>query len=210
VTTRTNDQWLAELEPDHPHHQKALTDLHTILVNGLRRGLLAQVNTAAPEFHTQAEDFTQEALLKILAKKGTFAGRSKFTTWAHKVAVSIALTELRRKRWQDNSLDGMTETESGDYTPSFIADEAPTPENATERSEMMRHVQRLINEDLTEKQRTALIATVVQGDSTNDVAAMMKMKPNALYKLLHDARVRLKKSLEKEGLTSADILAVFE
>ena len=120
---RTNEQWLAELEPDHPEHETAVADLRLILVNGLRRGLLSQVNTNAPEFETQAEDFAQEAVLKILDKKDTFAGRSQFTTWAHKISVSIALTELRRKRWHDNSLDGLTETESGDYTPGFMADD---------------------------------------------------------------------------------------
>lgn len=210
MSKRTNEEWLVELEPGHPNHHDALADLHQILVRGLRRGLLAQVKTSAPEFETQAEDFAQEAILKILDKKDTFAGLSQFTTWTHKVAVSIALTELRRKRWQDNSLEGITDTESGDYTPHFIADDAPTPEKATERAEMIARVERLIREDLTEKQRTALIASVIRGETTEEVAQKMNMKPNALYKLLHDARVRLKKTLDKEGLTPGDILEVFE
>ncbi|NOH03849.1 MAG: hypothetical protein HND47_18735 [Chloroflexi bacterium] len=33
----------------------------------------------------------------------TFEGRSLFTTWVHKIAIRIALTELRRKRWRDAS-----------------------------------------------------------------------------------------------------------
>ncbi|MBX3060607.1 MAG: sigma-70 family RNA polymerase sigma factor [Anaerolineae bacterium] len=210
VSKRTNDEWLAELEPGHPNHQNALADLHHILVNGLRRGLLGQVQTTAPEFDTQAEDFAQEAIIKILEKKETFAGLSQFTTWAHKIAVSIALTELRRKRWQDNSLDSLTESDSGDFTPGFLADQTPTPESATERTELLNRVERLIMQDLTEKQRTALIASVIKGQSTEEVARQMDMKPNALYKLLHDARVRLKKALDKEGLTPADILEAFE
>ena len=36
------------------------------------------------------------------------------------------------------------------------------------------------------------------------------MKPNAVYKLLHDARVKLKKSLAGDGYTPADILQVFD
>ncbi len=210
MSKRTNEEWLAELEPGHPNHQNALADLHQILVNGLRRGLLGQVQTAAPEFDTQAEDFAQEAIIKILEKKETFAGLSQFTTWAHKIAVSIALTELRRKRWQDNSLDGLTESDSGDFTPGFLADHTPTPERATERAELLNRVERLIMQDLTEKQRTALIASVIKGGSTEEVAQQMEMKPNALYKLLHDARVRLKKALDKDGLTPADILEAFE
>lgn len=210
MAKRTNEQWLTELAEPGPAREAALTDLHQILLTGLQRGLLGQINTSAPEFETQAEDFVQEASLKILDKLDTFAGRSQFTTWAHKIAVSVALTELRRKRWQDNSLDGMLTTDEGDYTPKFIADKAPQPEKATEQAEMLAHVQQLLDEGLTEKQKMAIETAVIQGKSTNEVAKIMDMKPNAVYKLLHDARVRLKKELEKEGLSPADVISVFE
>jgi RNA polymerase sigma-70 factor (ECF subfamily) len=210
VSTRTNEQWLADLGSPGTRRETALADLHNILVSGLSRGLLNRVNTAAPEFETMAEDFAQEALLKILDNLETFAGRSLFTTWAHKIAVSVALTELRRKRWQDHSLESIMETESGTYTPGFIADPAPEPENAAMRAEMLAHVQQLINERLTDKQRTVLIESVINGQSTTAVAVKMNMKPNAVYKLLHDARVRLKHHLADEGLTPADVIGVFE
>ena len=210
ITKRTNEQWLAQLQPEHPDYETAVADLSTILTNGLRRGLLSQVRTSALEFDTQAEDFAQEAVMKVLEKKHTFAGRSKFTTWAHKIAISVALTELRRKRWQDSSLNSLTETESGDYTPNFVADDAPTPENRTARTELLVYVQKLIETDLTERQRTALIDSIIQGKTTNQIAEKLDMKPNAVYKLLHDARVRLKKSLAKDGYTPSDILQVFD
>jgi hypothetical protein len=38
----------------------------------------------------------------------------------------------------------------------------------------------------------------------------MNMERNALYKLIHDARIRLKNRLAEQGLTPADILATFE
>lgn len=210
MAKRTNEQWLTELADPGQARETALADLHQILLAGLRRGLLGQINTNAPEFETQAEDFVQEASLKILDKLDTFAGRSQFTTWAHKIAVSVALTELRRKRWQDNSLDGMLTTDEGDYTPKFIADKAPQPEKVTEQTEMLAHVQKLIDESLTDRQKMVLETAVIQGKSTNQVATIMDMKPNAVYKLLHDARVRLKKELENQGLTTTDVLSVFE
>lgn len=210
MANRTNEQWLHDLQAEGVVYKEAIADLREILLNGLRRGLLNQVNTSAPEFETQAEDFVQEALLKILDKMHTFAGRSKFTTWAHKVAVSVALTELRRKRWQDKSLNGIVETDSGDYTPSFLADENPSPERAAEQSEMIRHVQTIIDQSLTEKQRTALVNVTINGKSASEVAREMEMKPNAVYKLLHDARLRLKRTLAEDGLAPGDILALFE
>ena len=69
---------------------------------------------------------------------------------------------------------------------------------------------RLIDEELTEKQRQAMVATTIQGVPLEEVARQMGMKRNALYKLLHDARLRLKQRLAKEGLTPEDIWAVFE
>jgi RNA polymerase sigma-70 factor (ECF subfamily) len=213
VQKRTNEEWLRELsEPESPNFETAVADLRQILLRGLQRGLMRRVNTSALEFESLSEDFVQEALVKILDKLDTFAGRSQFTTWAHKVAVSVALTELRRKRWQNRSLNEMTQSdEGGDYTPSFIADETVLqPENATERSEMIERVNRLIQEELTEKQRTAIVSAVIEGCSTQEVADKMNMKPNAVYKLLHDARARLKKNLQQDGLTPAEIIAVFE
>jgi RNA polymerase sigma-70 factor (ECF subfamily) len=213
VQKRTNEEWLRDLgHPEEPAFEAAVADLRQILLRGLQRGLMRRINTSALEFESLSEDFVQEALVKILEKLDTFAGRSQFTTWAHKIAVSVALTELRRKRWQNRSLDELTQPDEGaEYTTSFIADEnVLQPENAAERSEMMARVNQLITQELTEKQRTAIIAAVVEGCSTQEVADKMNMKPNAVYKLLHDARARLKKSLEQEGLTPAEIITVFE
>lgn len=207
---RSNEQWLQDLRSSGPAHDDALRDLQAILVSGLQRGLLAQVNTSAPEFETQAEDFVQEAILKILDNLDSFAGRSKFTTWAHKISASVALTELRRKRWQDQSLNGIMDNAQGDYTPSLAADPAPAPENSIERTEALVKVQQMIEESLTEKQRAALVASVIEGLSTNELAQQLGMNPNAVYKLLHDARLKLKKRLAQDGLSPTDILSVFD
>jgi RNA polymerase sigma-70 factor, ECF subfamily len=211
MSKRTNEEWLEALNATGPAHDDALTDLHSVLLSGLQRGLLNQVNTTAPEFETQAEDFVQEALVKIVENLNSFAGRSQFTTWAHKIAVSIALTELRRKRWQDSSLDGLMDAGDGsDYTPRLVADPAPLPENEAERSEMSAYVTRLLKEELTEKQYAVLETAVLHNHPTAEVARLMDMTPNAIYKMLHDARSRLKQRLSDEGLTPADVIAVFE
>jgi hypothetical protein len=38
----------------------------------------------------------------------------------------------------------------------------------------------------------------------------MKTNRNALYKLLHDARLRLKRRLLAEGISAQEVLAAFE
>lgn len=210
IEVRTNEQWLVALRTTGPAQDAALADLRVILKNGLQRGLIGQVDTNAPEFDTLADDFVQEALLKILDNLDSFAGRSRFTTWAHKITVNVGLTELRRKRWKDSSLEQLTESEDGDYTPSFTADDAPTPEDAAEQSELMAYVGRIIDEELTEKQRTALTAAVLEGQPLSEVARIMDSNQNALYKLIFDARQRLKRRLEADGFSPEGLIATFE
>ena len=210
MTDRTNDEWLQALSSPGAARDEALVDLRVILFSGLQRGLLGHVDTSAPEFHTLVEDFVQDSLLKILENLQSFAGRSKFTTWAHKITIHVALSELRRKRWQDSSLDQLTESENGDYTPSYTADPNPTPEVIAARSEMLARVNRIVEEDLTDKQRQVIKLSVIQGQPAATVGKTMAMKTNAVYKLLYDARLKIKTRLNEEGLASADILALFE
>lgn len=203
---RTNEEWLSELQ-NVGKREEALADLRAILLRGLQRGLTDYVRTSGPEFQPLAEDFTQEALLKILANLDTFKGNSKFTTWAHKIAIRVALTELRRARWKNRSLDEMT----SDETPYVFAptDKKRRPDQMTEQGDLVQKVLTLIEEELTDKQRQAMELVPMGGLPIEVAAQQMGMKRNAMYKLIHDARVKLKSRLEEEGMNSADILASF-
>jgi RNA polymerase sigma-70 factor (ECF subfamily) len=146
----------------------------------------------------------------VLDKLDTFEGRSKFTTWVHKIAVWVALTELHRKHWRDVSLEAVTEAEHGQGGLSFLADSGLGPEIAAEQADMVARVRCIILEELTEKQRTALVAAQTKGMPISEVASRMGMKQNALYKLMHNARLRLKRRMVDDGLTLEDVLRAFE
>jgi RNA polymerase sigma-70 factor (ECF subfamily) len=202
VTERSNEQWLAELRG--PERDRALADLRAVLVRGLRVALRGRVRQGLNE---AAEDFAQEALIKIMANLDTFRGESQFTTWAQKIAVRTASTELRRKRWRDVSLQEVLDrygTHSGES--DRLADEQPTPEQLTMRSTMVATVQRFVDDELTDKQRKAIVAVMFEGMSLEEAARRMGTNRNALYKLMHDARRRLKKRMEAEGLSAQDVL----
>lgn len=62
---------------------------HTALVHAVCRRILGNPDDAL--------DATQEALLAIARKIGSFDGRSKFSTWAYRVATNAALDEGRRR-----------------------------------------------------------------------------------------------------------------
>lgn len=73
----------------------------------------------------------------------------------------------------------------------------------------MRYISRLINEELTEKQRVALTATVIQGRPLSEVAYLLGSNQNAVYKLVFDARQRLRRRLAEDNLTPEEVIASF-
>jgi RNA polymerase sigma-70 factor (ECF subfamily) len=206
---RSNEQWIANLSVSGPDREAALADLNEIIHRGLPYSLSKYLSPQDPNFNALADEVAQDTLLRVLDNLSSFEGRSKFTTWVHKIAVRIALTELRRKRWQDVSLDEIIENSETPASLSMMADASLSPEGAAEQADMLEHIQRIIEEELTERQRTALLAIGVHGMPMPVVADRMDMNRNALYKLLHDARLKLKKRLSDEGLAPEEILGVF-
>lgn len=210
MITRTNESWLADLRSTGITHADALNDLRNIIQKGLPYALSRWLPSNDPLFQPLVEEVTQETLLRVLDQLDTFEGRSLFTTWVHKIAIRIALTELRRKRWRDSSLDEMTENEDAPPPPGLLADPQASPETSAERSDMITRVRRILEEELTPKQREALILLGLQDMPMEDAAKKMKTNRNALYKLLHDARLRLKRRLALEDITPQDLLTAFE
>lgn len=210
MINRTNETWLTDLRGNGTTREAALADLREIVEHGLPYALSRWLSPDDPLFTPLIEEVTQETLLRVLDQLDTFEGRSMFTTWVHKIAVRIALTELRRKRWQDSSLDEMLDNEETPAPAGLMADRSPTPEEAALRADMLEHVRRILDQELTPKQREALILLGIQDMPLEEAAKRMKTNRNALYKLLHDARLRLKRRLINEGLSPQEVLAAFE
>jgi RNA polymerase sigma-70 factor (ECF subfamily) len=199
---RTNEQWLAGLRP--PPRDEALADLRVLLVRGLGAALRSRSDVS----REAVEDFAQEALVKVLANLSSFRGESRFTTWAQKISVRVALTELRRLRWRDVSLEEALErhAETGSRKDAF-ADEEPTPEELSTRADALAAVRKFIDQELTDKQRVAVTVVMFEGMPLEEAARRMGTNRGALYKLMHDARKRLKRRMEEEGLSPEELLA---
>lgn len=210
MTTRSNEVWLSDLRSSGTVYEDALNDLREIIQKGLPYALTRWLSSDDPLFQPLVDEVTQETLLRVLDQLGTFEGRSLFTTWVHKIAIRIALTELRRKRWRDSSLDELTENEALPPPPGLLADPHASPERSAERSDMLSRVSRIMEEELTPKQREALVLLGLQDMPMEDAAKRMKTNRNALYKLLHDARLRLKRRLALEDISPQDLLMAFE
>ena len=210
MVTRTNESWLSDLRAEGDVKSAAIEDLRAVIKKGLPYALSRWLSPSVPQFNALVDEVTQETLLRVLDQMDTFEGRSQFTTWVHKIAIRIALTELRRKRWRDISLDEMTENEDLPPPQGLLEDSQAGPENLAERSDMLAHIRRVIQEELTERQRKALTMLALQDISMEDAARKLKTNRNALYKLLHDARLRLKTRLAMENISPHDVMSLFE
>jgi RNA polymerase sigma-70 factor (ECF subfamily) len=207
---RTNEEWLADLRAEGNAREEALEDLHAIILRGLPYALSRWLSPSSPQLQSLTEEVAQDTLLRVLDQLGTFEGRSQFTTWVHKIAIRIALTELRRKRWQDSSLDDLVDNEDMPAPQRLLEDTHATPEQTAVRTDMLVRIRHVIDDELTERQRKALTMLTMEGMPMEEAARRLKTNRNALYKLLHDARLRLKQRLEREGLNAQEVLAAFE
>lgn len=197
---RDNDTWLLDLSSTGLQRDRALADLRSILLSGLKAALRGWVHTNGREFGELCEDFVQEALVQILEKLDTFKGLSRFTTWAHKICIRIALSELRRKRWQDRSLDELSD--QGDAMPDM---KAPVPEAGMQASMSIAWLKAAMMQELSDKQMTALAMVALKGVPLDVAAERLGTNRNALYKLIHDARLRLKTRMARDGMTMDDL-----
>lgn len=213
VKQRTNEQWLRELRADGTAEQaEAIEDLRLYLLRavlyffsqnpGDLRGL------ARPEIEQVAQDLAQDALLTILKNLDEFRGESKFTTWAYRFAINMSLVEARRQRWKNISLDRILE-DSGLPDLQFEDKESPDPHRSALQQEIWEAVREVIRTDLTERQRAILTAVVFDDVPVDVVTKEFKMNRNAVYKMVHDARTKLKKRLEERGFDVTEILTLF-
>ena len=198
---RDNQTWLIQLRSKGSDQQAALSDLRESLLRGLRRAL---TNRPLSD-DAFLDDTVQDSLVRILDRLDQFEGRSRFLTWATSIAIHVALSELRRRRWKDVSLGDVTGDESVTRQEA-IGDEL-TPDAQWERRAIFETMYALIESDLTEKQRTALLAEL-KGMPLDEISRHLGSNRNAVYKLTHDARKRLKRGLEAAGYTADDLPAM--
>ncbi len=194
---RTNTQWLAELRQPTQTGQ-AIEELRTYLRKALARVLRGRGNVDESDL----DDFTQDALIRILQGLDRFRGDSRFTTWATAVAIRTALGTLRRRRYQHQPLEdlelGLAEPVAG------LSPLGGDPGQFLDRATLVEALRRAINDALTEKQRTAILGELAE-IPTDVLVERLGTNPNALYKLHHDARKKLKRALNDAGYSDEDV-----
>ncbi len=209
---RSNEEWLRALQslPSEEGRQ-AFAQLYQYL----SRAVLVYLSMHRSEvkdwpsarLDSFVDDMVQESMTKVLNSLESFQGHAKFTTWAYSIAINHTASELRRSRYREISLDQLSEETSGVLRSLILEGD---PQRLFEQIEQRALLYRIIQESLTERQRVALVGVYLQGYSMEEMAHMLGIKRNALYKLLHDARKRLKKALEENYLSPGDLFSTFQ
>lgn len=209
MTKRTNADWLRALRAGGDEQTAALEDLRAHLVRAARYALVRGGRVAHGAVDPTAEDCAQEALVAILARLDDFRGDSRFTTWAYAFAVNMALVASRREAWRRVSLDALLARAASSAWIETADTQAAGPEQSARRAEAWAVIREVIDLELTDRQRQALKAVVVDDVPLDELVRHWGSNRNAIYKLLHDARRRLKSRLESRGLEARDVLALF-
>jgi RNA polymerase sigma-70 factor (ECF subfamily) len=199
IARRKDEDWPRDLaSQDAALRDNAVRDLCDMLCRGLSKSLSrhGRVDDAF------LEDVAQEACMKILEKLSDFEGRSKFRTWAVTIAVRTAVSKMRKRDWQNVSLESVT-ADAG-FDPQIAVDTRQTCDQTNSRSQLLRKLKDLIDSELTERQWTALTAELA-GMPLPHIAEKLGSNTNSIYKLLHDARKKLRHGLEASGFTIDDV-----
>jgi len=144
---------------------------------------------------SEAEDVTQEAMMKAFRALRSFHAESKFSTWL----VAIALNEGRRRlrnagRVPLESLEEQTAEPEGDFTPVVLTDWREIPLEALERKEVRHALAHAVGE-LPAIYRQVFTLRDIEGLDVRETAEALEISANVVKVRLHRARMMLQKRL---------------
>src|SRR5262249_17090526 len=153
--------------------------------------------TGAPDPDDLGRQAADDAVLAVTRKLDGYRGASRFTTWVYGFAVFEVSVKLRRHRWRG----GVIPTADDDTTWERLASGGTTPQTRIESARLLPAPRRAeaVGEELSARQRHVFVAVALNDVEIDVVAGQLQSTRGAVYKVLHDARRRLRLRLEREG-----------
>ena len=195
--------WVDALDSDGLRRDEAVARLYALMLREARfevsRRAAWLAHPSGGDLDDLAVQSADDAVVAILAKLGQFRGDSLFTTGARRVAQREAPAKIRRRlgRNRDLPMDIDFERSRMWHVPGESAHEQTV---AKQTARLLAH---LIANELTARQREVLVAQVIEGVATDELARRLETTTGALYKTLHDARRKLKANLAEDLTTSS-------
>ena len=143
-----------------------------------------------------AEEVAQDVLLKIHRKIGAFRGDAALSSWIYRITFNTAMSRLRTSRFsrphEVQQVD--TATENGDLAPQEPADWSSLADDRVLRAQMRTRLIEALT-FLPAVYRVPVILRDIQGLSTEEASAVLKVKPQTLKSRLHRGRLILREHL---------------
>ena len=189
--------WLQMLAGTGPAREAALARLHEMLLR-IARGEVGRraprLQLSGPELDDLAHHAAADALIAITGKLGQFRGESRFTTWAYKFAIFEVSAKIGRHFWRHP--DVRLDAEDWDRLPTRFGFD---PAQEAEWRDLLAALRRAVEEELTARQRSVFVALVLNGVPLDALVLELGSNRNAFYKVLFDARRKLRAALAANG-----------
>ena len=147
-----------------------------------------------------AEEVTQDVLFKVYRKVDAFRGDAALSSWIYRITFNAAMSRLRTATYQRaQGEDRFASTGDADVhgepsRPKDVADWSDLADERVLRSQLRRRVFRAIL-SLPAIYRAPVMLRDIQGMSTEEASAMLRVKDQTLKSRLHRGRLILRKQL---------------
>jgi RNA polymerase sigma-70 factor (ECF subfamily) len=189
--------WVADLQPDAVGRDRTLAALRGLLLRvarneAARRG--SRLRIGARELDELALQAAADALVAILAELERFRGESRFETWAYKFVVVEVARRTAHLAWRRSVPRGDRQAGRGEEDRFGV-----TPGQAPQWRERGEELQRLVDEELSARQRSVFVAIVRDEMPIDVLAARGQTSRGAIYDTLLEARRKLRARLVANG-----------
>lgn len=169
------------------------SDAFGILVANHRRMVVNRVRQITGNLE-DAEDVTQQALMKAYMNIGSFRGTCAFSSWLTRIAINEALM-LKRRPWTRSEVGWAGSVDESGVVPE-IADARPNPEQCYDNREQHQLVEAAMKA-LSPASRLALQICVVNEDSLKDLALIQGSSVAAAKSRLFRSRSLLRAKVNR-------------
>jgi len=195
--------WVRVLAGAGPERDAALVRLHAMLVRIARAEVARRgprLRISGPELDDLAHQAAADALLAITGKIGQFRGESRFTTWACKFVIFEVSAKCGRHFWRRPAVS--LDAEDWDRLPDRFGFE---PAAEAEWRDLLAALHRAVDTELTPRQRQVFVAIVLNEVPLDALVIELSSSRNAIYKMLFDARRKLRAALTTSGHLGYDL-----
>jgi len=144
----------------------------------------------------EAEDVTQDTFVRAYGALDRFDGRSEPFTWMYRIAVNLSLNSIRARKARR-----LATTTDDPKIAADLVEQRPTHADPAARSadrELATALEQALDE-LSETLRTTLVLVCVDGLSHAEAAAVLGAPEGTIAWRVHEARKKLRASLERRG-----------